>query len=98
MCVVRILLAAVVHCCNMLLWSPLKCGSRFSNSFVYFGLALNAGNLGGSLYVASALSSLSDLPSLAIGAYLVDLPSMGRKITLSGADVHLVPALTRLVP
>eukprot|EP00930_Biecheleria_cincta_P096439 TRINITY_DN88292_c0_g1_i1.p1 TRINITY_DN88292_c0_g1~~TRINITY_DN88292_c0_g1_i1.p1 ORF type:complete len:524 (-),score=63.32 TRINITY_DN88292_c0_g1_i1:66-1406(-) len=55
----------------------------FANSFVFYGLALNSGNLGGSLYFNFAMESLSEIPSLLLGAYLVD--RLGRRATLSGA-------------
>eukprot|EP00928_Gymnodinium_smaydae_P026613 TRINITY_DN20841_c0_g1_i1.p1 TRINITY_DN20841_c0_g1~~TRINITY_DN20841_c0_g1_i1.p1 ORF type:complete len:546 (+),score=59.44 TRINITY_DN20841_c0_g1_i1:52-1638(+) len=55
----------------------------FVNSFVYYGLALQSGNLGGSVYFNFLLGSLTELPSMVLGAYLVD--RWGRKKTLSYA-------------
>jgi len=57
----------------------------FANSFVYYGLSLNSGNMGGSLYFNFAVGSLTELPSLCVGAYLVD--RLGRRWTLAGGMI-----------
>lgn len=50
------------------------------NSMVYYGLALNVKNLGGSLYINFALASLIELPSCAVTQFL--LSWLGRRQTL----------------
>ena len=47
---------------------------------VYYGLALNVKNLGGSLYINFALASLIELPSFAVTQFL--LSWLGRRRTL----------------
>lgn len=49
----------------------------FSVYLVYYGLVLNIGNLGGDLYVNSALSGLVEIPALA--ASILFLVRMGRR-------------------
>lgn len=49
----------------------------FSVYLVYYGLVLNVGNLGGDLYVNSALSGLVEIPALA--ASVLFLVRMGRR-------------------
>ena len=56
----------------MLLWCV--------NSMVYYGLALNVKNLGGSLYINFVLASLIELPSFAVTQFL--LSWLGRRQTL----------------
>ena len=50
------------------------------NSMVYYGLALNVKNLGGSLYINFVLASLIELPSFAATQFL--LSWLGRRETL----------------
>ena len=57
----------------------------FANSFVYYGLSLNAGKLGGSLYFNFALMSGIELLSMPVGACLAD--RVGRRPTLAGCMV-----------
>lgn len=56
----------------MLLWCV--------NSMVYYGLALNVKNLGGSLYINFVLASLIELPSFAVTQFF--LSWLGRRKTL----------------
>jgi len=77
-----VLLGAILRCrvfVLLFLWCV--------NAMVYYGLALNAGKLAGSLYVNFAVCSLSDLPSKVVGVILVDLPSVGRRNFISCAMV-----------
>lgn len=39
---------------------------------VYYGLSMNAGNLGGDRYIGFSLSGLIEIPSLAVAYFLVD--------------------------
>ena len=39
---------------------------------VYYGLSMNAGNLGGDHYIGFSLSGLIEIPSLAVAYFLVD--------------------------
>jgi len=57
-------------------------GVWFANSFGYYGLSLNTGNLGGSLYVNLALSALVEVPALPLSSWLLD--RLGRKRTTGG--------------
>jgi len=57
----------------------------FANSFVYYGLSLNSGNLGGSLYFNFALGSIIEMLSFPIGIYLTD--KKGRRPTMVGCMV-----------
>ncbi|KAJ1111963.1 hypothetical protein NDU88_000235 [Pleurodeles waltl] len=56
----------------------------FVCSLVYYGLTLNAGDLGGSMYVNLALSGLVEIPSYPICIYLIGRKWFGRKRTLAG--------------
>lgn len=53
------------------------------NSLVYYGLSLNTGNLGGSIYFNAFLSGLVELPSYALVTHL--LGAWGRQKTLVAA-------------
>lgn len=68
----------------------------FSVYLVYYGLVLNVGNLGGDLYVNSALSGLVEIPALA--ASVVFLVRMGRRwplcLTLAIGGVACLATLT----
>lgn len=39
---------------------------------MYYGLSMNAGNLGGDRYIGFSLSGLIEIPSLAVAYFLVD--------------------------
>eukprot|EP00736_Rhodelphis_marinus_P006384 Rmarinus@m.19676 len=52
----------------------------FASSFVYYGLSLSAGNLGGSIYVNSFLSGLVEMPSY--GVILLVIDKYGRRFSL----------------
>ena len=52
----------------------------FVNSMVYYGLSLNVGSLGGSIYLNNFLSGLVEMPSYAFAQYAVE--AMGRQRTL----------------
>ncbi|XP_006001990.1 solute carrier family 22 member 15 isoform X3 [Latimeria chalumnae] len=56
----------------------------FVCSLVYYGLTLNVGDLGGSLYVNLALSGLAEVPSYPICIYLINQKWSGRRRTLVG--------------
>ncbi|XP_010212047.1 PREDICTED: solute carrier family 22 member 15 [Tinamus guttatus] len=56
---------------------------RFVCSLVYYGLTLNAGDLGGSIYTNLALSGLIEIPAYPICIYLINQKWFGRKRTLS---------------
>ncbi|XP_069491740.1 solute carrier family 22 member 15 isoform X2 [Ambystoma mexicanum] len=56
----------------------------FVCSLVYYGLTLNAGDLGGSVYVNLALSGVVEIPSYPICVYLMNRKWFGRKRTLAG--------------
>mmetsp|Transcript_25817 Transcript_25817/g.41347 ORF Transcript_25817/g.41347 Transcript_25817/m.41347 type:complete len:87 (-) Transcript_25817:1677-1937(-) len=51
-----------------------------ANSMVYYGLSLNVGSLGGSIYLNSFLSGLVEMPSYAFAQFSVEF--FGRKRTL----------------
>jgi len=57
----------------------------FANSFVYYGLSLNSGSLMDDIHLSFAMSAMTEVPSLFVGAYLVD--TIGRRPTLSGAMI-----------
>ena len=57
----------------------------FANSFVYYGLSLNSGNMGGSLHFNFGLGSLMEVISFPPGYYLTD--KFGRRPTMVGAMV-----------
>ncbi|NXP70786.1 S22AF protein, partial [Ramphastos sulfuratus] len=56
---------------------------RFVCSLVYYGLTLNVGDLGGSIYANLALSGLIEIPAYPICIYLINQKWFGRKRTLS---------------
>jgi hypothetical protein len=60
------------------------CFSWFAASLAYFGLALNAGGLGGNIYVTSIIGALSEVPAYVIIVLCVDMPSVGRKTLAIG--------------
>lgn len=68
----------------------------FSVYLVYYGLVLNVGNLGGDLYINSALSGLVEIPALA--ASILFLVRMGRRwplcLTLVVGGVACLATLT----
>ncbi|XP_077928693.1 solute carrier family 22 member 15 isoform X1 [Halichoerus grypus] len=55
----------------------------FVCSFVYYGLTLSAGDLGGNIYASLALSGLIEIPSYPICIYLINQKWFGRKRTLA---------------
>ncbi|XP_044857117.1 solute carrier family 22 member 15 isoform X1 [Mauremys mutica] len=55
----------------------------FVCSLVYYGLTLNAGDLGGSIYANLALSGLIEIPAYPICIYLINQKWFGRKRTLA---------------
>ncbi|NXK87931.1 S22AF protein, partial [Formicarius rufipectus] len=55
----------------------------FVCSLVYYGLTLNVGDLGGSVYANLALSGLIEIPAYPICIYLINQQWFGRKRTLS---------------
>ncbi|NXG72197.1 S22AF protein, partial [Baryphthengus martii] len=55
----------------------------FVCSLVYYGLTLNVGDLGGSIYANLALSGLIEIPAYPICIYLINQKWFGRKRTLS---------------
>ncbi|XP_063999426.1 solute carrier family 22 member 15 isoform X2 [Pogoniulus pusillus] len=55
----------------------------FVCSLVYYGLTLNVGDLGGSIYANLALSGLVEIPAYPICIYLINQKWFGRKRTLS---------------
>ncbi|KAH0628675.1 hypothetical protein JD844_010088, partial [Phrynosoma platyrhinos] len=55
----------------------------FVCSLVYYGLTLNVGDLGGSIYTNLALSGLIELPAYPICIYLISQKWFGRKRTLA---------------
>ncbi|OXB83374.1 UNVERIFIED_CONTAM: hypothetical protein H355_001811 [Colinus virginianus] len=57
--------------------------SLFVCSLVYYGLTLNVGDLGGSIYANLALSGLIEIPAYPICIYLINQKWFGRKRTLS---------------
>ncbi|EMP33653.1 Solute carrier family 22 member 15 [Chelonia mydas] len=57
--------------------------SLFVCSLVYYGLTLNAGDLGGSIYANLALSGLIEIPAYPICIYLINQKWFGRKRTLA---------------
>jgi len=52
----------------------------FAASFTYYGLSLNAGNLGGNFYTNLAVSLSVDIPSYLVTGLLLD--KFGRRVTL----------------
>ncbi|NXX51467.1 S22AF protein, partial [Tricholaema leucomelas] len=58
-------------------------GLLFVCSLVYYGLTLNVGDLGGSIYANLALSGLIEIPAYPICIYLINQKWFGRKRTLS---------------
>ncbi|XP_078512495.1 solute carrier family 22 member 15 isoform X2 [Lissotriton helveticus] len=56
----------------------------FVCSLVYYGLTLNAGDLGGSIYINLALSGLVEIPSYPICIYFINRKWFGRRRTLAG--------------
>ncbi|XP_067896816.1 solute carrier family 22 member 15-like isoform X1 [Heterodontus francisci] len=54
-------------------------------SLVYYGLTLNAGDMGGNRYLNIALSGLAELPSYPICFFLMNRTWSGRKRTLAGS-------------
>ncbi len=62
----------------MLLLALIFLECRFANSFVYYGLTLNSGNLGGSYQLNFLISGLLELPSYAIS--LIVILKGGRKL------------------
>ncbi|XP_048360399.1 solute carrier family 22 member 15-like [Sphaerodactylus townsendi] len=55
----------------------------FVCSLVYYGLTLNAGDLGGSIYANLALSGLIEIPAYPLCIYLINQKWFGRKRTLA---------------
>ncbi|NXH59705.1 S22AF protein, partial [Rhabdornis inornatus] len=55
----------------------------FVCSLVYYGLTLNVGDLGGSIYANLAVSGLIEIPAYPICIYLINQKWFGRKRTLS---------------
>ncbi|KAM7131431.1 solute carrier family 22 member 15 isoform X2 [Ciconia boyciana] len=55
----------------------------FVCSLVYYGLTLNVGDLGGSIYANLALSGLIEIPAYPVCIYLINQKWFGRKRTLS---------------
>lgn len=54
-------------------------------AFMYFGLGLSAGSLGGSLHLNFALSAAVELPAVVCGALLIETPALGRRNTIMAA-------------
>ena len=54
----------------------------FAISFVYYGLTLNSGNLGGTIMINFLLNGLVEIPAYTFGMYV--LLYLGRKIPFSG--------------
>lgn len=54
----------------------------FSTNFVFYGLYLNIGDIGSSIYLSQALASLVQLPASALSS--IPLEELGRKGTLIG--------------
>jgi len=55
----------------------------FVNSIVYYGLALNAGALPGSIYANNIILALMDVPSHFVFPFLIETKRFGRKGTLA---------------
>lgn len=53
----------------------------FANSFVYYGLTLNSGNLGGTVMVNFLLNGATEIPAYAFSLYI--LLKKGRKLPYS---------------
>uniref|UniRef100_A0A7S4V2S3 Major facilitator superfamily (MFS) profile domain-containing protein n=1 Tax=Alexandrium monilatum TaxID=311494 RepID=A0A7S4V2S3_9DINO len=51
-------------------------------SLGYYGLSLNAGNLGGDVHVSTILTGIVEIPALIAAAKLADLPRIGRRGTV----------------
>jgi len=45
---------------------------RITNCMVYYGLSLNAGNLGGDRYISFSLSGLIEIPSAVLMYFLIN--------------------------
>ncbi|KAK7078545.1 hypothetical protein SK128_015727 [Halocaridina rubra] len=56
--------------------------SWFVNSATYYGLTMAASNLGGNVYLSTALSGLIEIPACLIAVAVID--RLGRRITLCG--------------
>ncbi|XP_067896818.1 solute carrier family 22 member 15-like isoform X2 [Heterodontus francisci] len=74
-------LAIVINIEGMLILFP----SLLVCSLVYYGLTLNAGDMGGNRYLNIALSGLAELPSYPICFFLMNRTWSGRKRTLAGS-------------
>ncbi|KAM6474942.1 solute carrier family 22 member 15 isoform 2-T2 [Liasis olivaceus] len=57
----------------------------FVCSLVYYGLTLNVGDLGGSIYANLALSGLIEIPAYPLCVYLISQKWFGRKRTLAAS-------------
>ncbi|KAF4717075.1 hypothetical protein FOZ63_004177, partial [Perkinsus olseni] len=55
----------------------------FASSLGYYGLSMNVGNLGGSIYLNSILNALVEIPSYGMMYFMVDNAITGRKLTLT---------------
>lgn len=56
--------------------------SWFVNSATYYGLTMAASDLGGNVYVSTALNGLVEIPSGLVAMFMID--RLGRRITLCG--------------
>jgi len=64
------------------------CFTWFSVSLGYYGISMNVSHLGGSIYLASALSAFVELPAYLVGAWTVEKAWAGRRAT-TGAGLVL---------
>merc|ERR1712213_223792 len=55
------------------------CLAWFALSLGYYGLSLNAGNLGFDVHLSSAVSSLSELPAYFVALWAVESKHFGRR-------------------
>lgn len=63
------------------------CLAWFALSLGYYGLSLNAGNLGYEIHLSSAINSLVELPAYFVAYYSVESPYFGRRGSTAGGLV-----------
>lgn len=66
----------------VLMLTSIQVYSWFVNSATYYGLTMAASDLGGDVYISTALSGLIEIPSCLIAVSVID--RLGRRLTLCG--------------